>query len=489
MKIKNKFSLYHFELYHFIVILVIIVLSQILIPIINNRSVDRFLSQTVEFYRWDVAERIADQTTASMELLFQRIHETHNSSGPLRQATIEALDMIFFQQKLQRSVADFSIIIGKGTKASFYDDGIALYDAVINKKFVKKNGGNLSRPEVSAWYSEVSGKLYAEETIQYKQKENQEFLFLIPFSFRGEVTGALYMKINPGLGVVESSALNSFRQSGLLFSGFIILGLLGIFLMTTYLLKERDQAQELLYQKREQQLTRQIEDRKEAMFVRRIYHAHHKVEKIIGFAKEDLRKWPKDIFPEISGRVNKYISFIGRVIYGMKTSNPPVQVIRNPMFNTDVNKLLRFIVDNIFRRVYREGEQYRFVLSPDKNCPAIHINEYVAWEIFEPLINNSIDHNKDGHIIIEISSRFVKEENQIIIKIADNGRGIEEEFLKEDKMGIKKIFRENISSKEITDNSGFGCYIAYENCRRCGWNLQAGNSKQGAVFTIFIPVN
>ena len=71
----------------------------------------------------------------------------------------------------------------------------------------------------------------------------------------------------------------------------------------------------------------------------------------------------------------------------------------------------------------------------------------------------------------------------------DNGEGIKSDFLKVDKSGVQRIFKENISSKNNSDNSGYGCYIAYENCRRCGWTIEARNNKQGAVVQILIPVN
>jgi sensor histidine kinase regulating citrate/malate metabolism len=173
----------------------------------------------------------------------------------------------------------------------------------------------------------------------------------------------------------------------------------------------------------------------------------------------------------------------------MKTANPPVKVIRNPMFNTDVNKLIQFVVDNIFRRVYREGDQYIFDIRLDHTCPKIHINEYVAWEIFEPLINNAIEHNKKQKTTITITTEYVAKNKHIILEISDDGLGIEPDFLEKGNNGIQKIFSEKVTIKELSENAGYGCYIAYENCRRCGWNIYAGNKEQGAKFNIEIPVS
>ncbi|RUA32262.1 MAG: hypothetical protein DSY77_12045 [Bacteroidetes bacterium] len=67
--------------------------------------------------------------------------------------------------------------------------------------------------------------------------------------------------------------------------------------------------------------------------------------------------------------------------------------------------------------VFNEGDQYKFDLQLDKNCPKVHVNEYVAWEIFEPIINNAIDHNKTQEVNIIIKSNFESSQNKIIVQI------------------------------------------------------------------------
>ena len=74
------------------------------------------------------------------------------------------------------------------------------------------------------------------------------------------------------------------------------------------------------------------------------------------------------------------------------------------------------------------------------------------------------------------------------IEIKDNGAGIEKSLLKKDENGVKVIFKENSTTKKKSANSGYGCYIAYENCKRCGWLLDAENHINGAIIKITIPV-
>jgi len=72
--------------------------------------------------------------------------------------------------------------------------------------------------------------------------------------------------------------------------------------------------------------------------------------------------------------------------------------------------------------------------------------------------------------------------------IEDNGKGIASELLEKNENGLKLIFVENTTTKsQGLQNSGYGCYIAYEMTRRCGWNIDAENLQNGGCrFTITI---
>lgn len=116
------------------------------------------------------------------------------------------------------------------------------------------------------------------------------------------------------------------------------------------------------------------------------------------------------------------------------------------------------------------------------------INEFVVWEIIEPLIQNSIDHGGEKGIEINCKTRFDESTNKSFIIIEDNGKGIEQELLKVNENGIKNVFIENVTTKQSgLQNSGYGCYIAYEISKRCGWDIDAENlDKGGCRFTITI---
>ncbi|MDP3829882.1 MAG: ATP-binding protein, partial [Ignavibacteriaceae bacterium] len=191
---------------------------------------------------------------------------------------------------------------------------------------------------------------------------------------------------------------------------------------------------------------------------------------------------------EIKYRVTKYSNFVSRVIYDMKWYDPPLQTIRNPIFKTNINEVIKFMVDNIFLRTSNRSISFDIRLELSDKLPIVHVNEFVVWEIIEPLIQNSIEHGGDEKLIVTISTGFNEEIKQSRVIISDNGKGILPDLLEEDETGLKKIFMENITSKESPiQNVGYGCYIAHEISKRCGWDVDAENlADKGCKFTITI---
>ena len=92
---------------------------------------------------------------------------------------------------------------------------------------------------------------------------------------------------------------------------------------------------------------------------------------------------------------------------------------------------------------------------------------------------------------IKITTCYNEKEKISTVSISDNGKGIKPEFLQKDEDGIKKLFLEHVTSKSANiSGGGYGCYIAYEISRRCGWKLNAENIPEGGSnFIISIPNN
>jgi len=184
---------------------------------------------------------------------------------------------------------------------------------------------------------------------------------------------------------------------------------------------------------------------------------------------------------ELKNKVITYSNFISRIIYDMKWYDQDINTIINPMFRTNINEVIKFIVENVFLRISSKNEMFTFKLDLDDKLPLVNVNEFVIWEILEPLIQNSIDHGNKRLITIKISTKYDAAKNLSYIIIEDDGVGIKEELLQFSENGIKRIFLENESTKKVEGaNSGYGCYIAYQMAvEKCGWDIDAFNLKEG----------
>jgi signal transduction histidine kinase len=243
----------------------------------------------------------------------------------------------------------------------------------------------------------------------------------------------------------------------------------------------------MLFEQQKKHLSEEIKYQHELLFTKRIYHTHHKAEKIMGFIKEDLRNLTPGNTEEVRQRVTKYSNFIARVIYDMKWYDPPVQTIRGTLFRTSLNDVLRFLVDNVFLRVSRNGGDCSYDFALDDKLPPVPVNEFVVWEAFEPIIQNSVEHAGVPHVRVSIATHFDAAKARSIVTIADNGRGIAPHFLERNEGGLQRIFEEQTSTKSAGgEHTGYGCYIAHEIAtQRCGWTLDAENLVGGGCRFIF----
>lgn len=486
--ILNKISQYKFEIRHITAFFTILILFQIIVAFVQKSSLDDFLSETHAWYRKYSAERLAIITSTSMELLFENQFLHKSVKDSLNQDIIYSFNVIFKQQLLQKSVEDIFLILNKNHRLYVIDSGQKLH-AFLDGTLEPYDFQNDSHSEGVKLYSKEKDNIRSQEVIFSSLKNKFTFNILVPFVPDGEYIGVMYMRITPDFSFLTEEVSNNFNKVTIIYTSLIFIGLIVIFLVSSQAVKERNEAQSKLYEEHEENLKKQIRLEKESLFTKRIYHTHHKAEKIIGFIKDDVRKMNSDNLNKLKGRVITYSNFISRIIYDMKWYDHEINTIINPMFQTNVNEVIRFIVKYIFLRISSKNEMFDFVLDLDESLPFVNVNEFVVWEILEPLIQNSIDHGGNKSIIITLTTKYDKVNNVSYITIADNGFGIVPELLQKDEYGVKKIFLENASTKKIDGaNSGYGCFIAYQMAvERCGWQLDVENLEEaGCKFTITI---
>lgn len=474
-KISEKIKKYHFEFRHLTVLLFILITFQIILSFIQKSSLQNFLHKTQEWYQRDSAERMANLNTTSLELLLENVRHGAESSQEDVNKIIKSFNIIFSQQLLEPNVLLTCLIILKDEKLIVIDDGRVFFNYIQHEKVDTSSYDRKYQAAMDLYLKNQFNLSQNEEIISHLD-DNQTFHILVPFVPHGEFIGAFYMKNKPNFNIITQELLSSYDEVAIIYSSLILFGLLAMYYISSFTVKERDEARQLLYDEHEEHLKDVIIHEKESMFTKRIYHTHHKAEKVMGFIKEDLRQLSNNNIDETKAKLNKYANFVSRVIYDMKWYDPPIQTIRNPIFNTNINEVIKFIVDNLFLRISKKTDTFDFILNLDKNLLPVQINEFVVWEIIEPLIQNSLDHANVNNIIITISTKYLEHTKKTFIEIADNGNGIRKNLLELNEDGIKKLFVENITTKDNDNNRGYGCYIAYQMAvKRCGWKLDAEN--------------
>ncbi|HMN49461.1 MAG TPA: ATP-binding protein [Ignavibacteriaceae bacterium] len=486
-KIVEKVKEYHFEFKHVTVLFLILFAFQLIISFINKASIKSFLNSTQEWYQKDSAEEIANLTTTSIELVLESIDSQSELTKEKQRKVIQSFDIIFSQQQLKHNIEGLYILVNSGDDVYAIDDGKTLFSFLLDHKQIERTTDK-NKLSVIGMYKKIKNELSSTEQIKSIITDKKTFNIFVPFVLRGEFIGAVYMKNTPDFSFISNQVISNYDETSIIYLSLILFGLLAMYFISSYTVKERDEAQKLLFDEHETNIKKQITYEKELIFTKRIYHTHHKAEKIMGFIKEDLRILSPENINDVKYRVSKYSNFISRVIYDMKWYDPPLQTIRNQIFRTNLNEVIKFIVDNIFLRISTKSNAYEIKLETDPNLPVVPVNEFVVWEIIEPLIQNSIDHGGEGNLIISCKTIFDESKRKSYVIIEDNGRGIAPELLKINSNGIKNVFIENTTTKNTgLQNSGYGCYIAYEITKRCGWDIDAINLETGGCrFTITI---
>ncbi len=467
-----------------------LIIFQTVISFVHKISLQKILFRTQEWYQQDSAERLANLTTTSLELLLEA--KLKNQTLPQSEVNkiIGNLNIILSQQYLHQNVQEICLLVKIDSSIIAIDDGASLYSYIF---------GGLKNIPASQWdhsdaiamYTAMRDEFRSKERIQTVVADTQVFHIFVPFVPRGEFVGAIYMKNKPDFSVITNEMITTYDETAITYTALIFFGLLAMFFISTYTLRERNRAQELLFEEQKRHLAEQINIQNELLFTKRIYHTHHKAEKIMGFIKEDMRVLTVNNIDLIKSRINKYANFIARVIYDMKWYDPPVQTIRSQIFKTDLNKVLSFLVEHVFQRISSASEMVQYKLELDEQMPIVNINEFVVWEVFEPIIQNCIDHAGNNAVTVTIKTEFNVHTQECFVRIMDNGSGIEPWLLETNSDGLKRIFLEHTSTKRVGNekHSGYGCYIAHEiTQQRLGWELDVENLPNGGcMFTFNIP--
>jgi anti-sigma regulatory factor (Ser/Thr protein kinase) len=487
--LRTKLSQHKFEINHILVFFVVLISFQVLLTFLQSSLLTNFLNDAQRWFQKYYAERVAVVTSASLENLYET-QLRMRSEGRIDEAQmIYSVNVIFKQLVLQRSIEDISLMLLKDGKTYVVSNGRQMND-YFNGTLKPYEERQPDRPNAGvAYFALAKDEMLQSEKILSQVIGQKTFDVLVPFVPYGEYVGVLYIRVSPDFTLLTDEVQSNFDRASFAFSALVFVGLIVMYVVSSGAVKERNEVQRRLFLEHQANLEKQIRLEKESIFTKRIYHTHHKAEKIMGFIKNDVRMMKAENLETIKHRVIAYSNFISRIIYDMKWTDQDINTIVNPVFRSNINGIVEFITQNVFLRISSENDMFAFKFDLDPHLPLVPVNEFIIWEILEPLIQNSIDHGDRTPLTITLSTHHDAERNISTVRISDDGEGIPQKLLETDGRGIKRIFAEKEATEAMAgSHSGYGCYIAHQLAvEKCGWGLDAENLKDaGCCFTITI---
>jgi len=158
----------------------------------------------------------------------------------------------------------------------------------------------------------------------------------------------------------------------------------------------------------------------------------------------------------------------------------------NPASNqTKLEINLPNLLDKLIKilQTKKENQKIRFQMEIVEDDIIIAGNHFSLWQVFEGIIENSIEailsRNPDqGLIIIKVKKSI--DNARAIIEISDNGGGFE---------NIDKAFDPFYTTKNRTLKKGIGLSISYNLIQEQKGNIIINNTNDGATVTVLLPLS
>ncbi|MEL6823467.1 MAG: hypothetical protein AAFP70_17040, partial [Calditrichota bacterium] len=119
---------YNFQFRHLIIIFFLLISFLLCVSYLQKASLQNLLFKTQEWYQQDSAERLANLTATSLELLFETASQNITDSDLEAERIIQAFNIIMSQQVLQQNVDQVAIFIQEKNRIVVIDDGKSLFN-------------------------------------------------------------------------------------------------------------------------------------------------------------------------------------------------------------------------------------------------------------------------------------------------------------------------------------------------------------------------
>ena len=224
----ERFKKYHFELKHLLVLFIILIFFLILVSFVHKTSLRGLLINTQDWYQQDSAERLANLTATSIELLLETSGKQQETNPLEIQKIVQAFNIILSQQQLQQNVDEVFILVSDGKKTLAIDNGRDLYNYFFRGEEISPPLKKNQIKAIQYYETELKEKMRANEQIYSVREDDQVFHVFVPFVPKGEYVGAVYVKNKPDFSFITQKIISSFDETALIFAALIILGLLAI---------------------------------------------------------------------------------------------------------------------------------------------------------------------------------------------------------------------------------------------------------------------
>jgi polar amino acid transport system substrate-binding protein len=145
---------------------------------------------------------------------------------------------------------------------------------------------------------------------------------------------------------------------------------------------------------------------------------------------------------------------------------------------------LNDIIQNCLRLVSNQiGRKAKVNLALNGNIPKVKGNSQRLEQVVVNILINASQAIEKKMGAIEISTAFLEKENEALLKISDNGKGI-------DGKTLKQIFDPFFTTKRNQGGTGLGLSIAYGIIKEHKGRIEVESKlDSGTTFSIYIPVS
>lgn len=198
---------------------------------------------------------------------------------------------------------------------------------------------------------------------------------------------------------------------------------------------------------------------------------------ILGYTQLLLRKENFDSerhqdLKTIEKHVRTCKSIVEDLLNFARSSKPSREMIR---LNNSLSEVIAFI------QHHSKLEEVRITENYDKNLPNMLLDEKKIKQVLMNLIMNA-KHAVGRKGKITVSTQFLADTWQAVIKVSDTGYGIE-------KKNISRIFDPFFTTKPTGEGTGLGLSVSYGIIKNNGGDIFVeSESEKGTTFTILLPV-